>query len=429
MQAQKLNEWYKDPLEDDILLNRNAILIIHGIGEQFPLQTLGQFSQTFIKALNHQYKPDKKYPYRFIHRQASFELPDERELWLENYVSLEAKEGLPVFDIYEYYWAHKMTGQATIKDVVDWLLKASKNAKEFYKKRNKDPDCKKDIIKRQETEATLRNLFETNGEFHSNGYLQLFGKIGPLSRFLYFQFEQSILRRIPIVYSIYKYLKAKLEDKIVKYIGDAVVYTTTDRKMRHYDVRKEIIYDARQFIELLIKNPKYKSVFVAGHSLGSLIAYDVLTRIHKRPIPDAEKDQWDGVYKKIEGLFTFGSPLDKINLFFRELKKEDEELRIQMTKNIYNFKKEKRGADLVEDLTVKNLGDDEGNDVPWLNIYDGNDPVSGHLDLFKVDKQLNLKMKEDYGIAHIKYWEAEELYKHFLDFFNEKIVNSSAKSN
>ena len=421
MKVQKVDQFYEKPLEDNILLSRNAVIVIHGIGEQFPLQTLDNFSQTFKKALNNFYKP-KGCDYRFIHRQANFELPAERELWIENYISIEAGPDYPVFDVYEYYWAHQMTDQATIDDVIKWLNKASKNASRRYS----NGTIKENIEERRDKdqEPTVKKFYDSNNEFVSDCFIRSIG-LGTIIWFLIRALETTLLSRVPFFYNLYKFLKAKAEETIVKYIGDAVVYTTTDRKMRHYDVRKKIIYDARLFIELLLKNPKYNAVFIAGHSLGSVIAYDVLARIQKRPIKEDKADdaeKWQAAYNKIKGLFTFGSPLDKINLYFNQLKEESEILRIQMTENIYSFKKSssKKGNsenEIMEDQTIENI-----KDVPWLNIYDGNDPISDRLYLFNVDRQINLEMKEKYGIAHTKYWEDERVYKYFLEKFDEERV-------
>lgn len=33
---------------------------------------------------------------------------------------------------YEYYWAYKMEGKITFKEIVDWLIKTSDGARTFY---------------------------------------------------------------------------------------------------------------------------------------------------------------------------------------------------------------------------------------------------------------------------------------------------------
>ena len=58
-----------------------------------------------------------------------------------------------------------------------------------------------------------------------------------------------------------------------------------------------------------------KKIIIVGHSLGSVIAFDTLNRITHAANIDQEK--WRSV-GKIEGLITFGSPLDKLAFSFRE---------------------------------------------------------------------------------------------------------------
>lgn len=59
----------------------------------------------------------------------------------------------------------------------------------------------------------------------------------------------------------------------------------------------------------------YDQVILAGHSLGSVVAYDALDRLSN----DLNTGNWrfpKDKRERLPGLVTFGSPLDKIALFF-----------------------------------------------------------------------------------------------------------------
>lgn len=71
----------------------------------------------------------------------------------------------------------------------------------------------------------------------------------------------------------------------------------------------------------------------------------------------------------------------------------------------------------MEDETIENL-----ISVVWINFLDGNDPISGFLDLYEVDKQILLKMKAPFGIAHIKYWEEYDMYKSIIEYFDNLFI-------
>jgi hypothetical protein len=95
---------------------RQAVLLIHGIGEQRPMDTLRDFVAAFLKHGTYHSKPDTL--------SDSFEL---RRLKLRKLVSERPDEksvnaDWPETDFYEYYWAHQMYG-TTVSHVTSWLLR------------------------------------------------------------------------------------------------------------------------------------------------------------------------------------------------------------------------------------------------------------------------------------------------------------------
>lgn len=307
-----------------------------------------------------------------------------------------------------------MTRQVTIKDIVQWMKDISSYARKYY---GENP--KKDFEKKCKEEPHLRNLFEPSGQFHKSGYLRL---MGPGVRLLLFGLrilESSAFRSWPLIQWAFNLLMAKAKKVFINYIGDVVAYTSTDRKAYLFNVRQSILRNSRLMLESILENREYGSVIIASHSLGTVVGYDTLNRIHKLP----KKEKY---FDKIKGFITFGSPLDKIAFYFREHIAEDARIRLQMINNLHSFKKVEMkypGIDIdasdhqkVVDNTSNNL-----ENVKWINFFDSNDPVSGNLDLFKVEKNHKLDMDKPFGVSHLEYWEHPAMYEEILDFFSSEL--------
>ena len=78
-------------------INRQAIVIIHGIGEQRPLGTLKSFVRSFRDASTFYSKPERMTS-SFEARRIKLRRLDDGTDWIET-------------DFYEYYWAHLMFGE------------------------------------------------------------------------------------------------------------------------------------------------------------------------------------------------------------------------------------------------------------------------------------------------------------------------------
>ena len=115
-------------------------------------------------------------------------------------------------------------------------------------------------------------------------------------------------------------------------------------------------------------------VVLVGHSLGSVIAFDVMQELRKE----------QGDECKIRALVTLGSPLGWVT----ELKVADGE---------------------INDEEIR-------TDIPWFNIYHANDPVSLMTGLSEC-RFLNVKncqpivSRDKYIKAHVVYWNRPEVAK------------------
>ena len=121
---------------------------------------------------------------------------------------------------------------------------------------------------------------------------------------------------------------------LVEFGGDVAAYLSPYKVSIFEEIRHAIqergrqvarfIYSARESGALL-----YDDVFVIGHSLGSVLAYDTLNDAIKR---DTHENGWgpagpSGGYRVVDRtslLLTFGSPLDKTAFVFRTQKMERE---------------------------------------------------------------------------------------------------------
>lgn len=191
------------------------------------------------------------------------------------------------------------------------------------------------------------------------------------------------------------------------------IYTTTDVKSKHYDIRKTILDDSVDKVKALIDDKNYDEIVLVGHSLGSVIAFDTLNRVNHAMNAD---DKIKALANKIKGFVTFGSPLDKIAFFFREHTKEDQYIRRQILAHFHGFKS--LNLNLQEnEIVVENPIKPYLDHVRWVNFWDPKDPVSGQLDFYKDVINVQYAMGEKYGFSHIKYWDYEKMYVDICDQF------------
>jgi hypothetical protein len=403
---------------------RTAFLVIHGIGEQNPFETLDAFVRGFFRVLNEIY-PNKiiiKHYTKPRFKDSEFilekdEFKDKLKLksgeleWVENFISLvNVDQAESPIDFYEYYWAYRMEGVIAFPELIDWLIKTSDGARKFYAKNE-------DIVKEYEEKGD--NAFR-KGKFKSRWYLK---HLGWFMRLVTSPIFFKPISKIPYVGSIFKFLSpvaqiflSKAKKLFVDYMGDVAIYTTTDVKSKHYNVRKSILDDSLKEVKTLIDDERYKKIVIAGHSLGSVIAFDTLNRVNHAF--NIQPEEWRYA-RKIEGLITFGSPLDKIAFFFREHTQKEQYIRRQILAHFHCFKSRKlslEGNEVEIDNPIERLLDD----IKWINFWDEKDPVSGHLDFYIVDDNIPLAMKEKYGVAHNAYWDNEKndgMYAKICEYF------------
>ena len=240
----------------------------------------------------------------------------------------------------------------------------------------------------------------------------------------------SALLKTSTLYPVAAILVALLLRRVlVDYVADIAVYCTAAAKSAHYVTREAILKSSTRALGELLMNMSWNfdQVIVAGHSLGSVIAYDTINKmlskvwatpdpIGKGPQPPLDVDKLD----KLKGLVTFGSPLDKVYYFFREHVTSSQAIRAQILSFLHSYRRRRSGRQYgdmkftygpppprldTEPFEFPLLG----GDFLWLNAWARMDPVSGDLRFYKIDHELP-RPYFFWGLAHLRYWSDLKFY-------------------
>lgn len=197
---------------------------------------------------------------------------------------------------------------------------------------------------------------------------------------------------------------------LIEYMGDVAAYLSA-HKMSKFDELRDNIRTAVEHVMTAVYRARiadnaplsYDKVIVVGHSLGSVISYDVLNRML---VNDPNLD----VQERTKLLLTFGSPLDKSAFLFR-VKGGTDELREAAAAN---------WQPMIQDYSFR--------PERWINLYSWMDIISGRLRFYDdpegqgnsrnvrnlYDRQAILPLA-----AHTEYW-GNDL---FADILYENIVS------
>jgi len=415
-----------------------AIVVMHGIGNQMPLETLDQFGRGLIAEYAKQFPGEMS-----IHHCVITKDSNDAEPWFDNVVRLKKKNSEHYIDLYEYYWANYTEDKASWTDISQWLNGVVKGAKNFY-------EDQKLLGKTFKDESIF---FDSDGNFKPFKY-RFF--IGVVSKFfivtnLLITFFLKLVSYIPIIGEIaasllQSFVKKSL-NKFVNVLGDISVYNVVDPKSKMYSVRRQILDGAVKSIKFLVEktnNDKrtYPSVLVAGHSLGTQISFDAINKLNlllNQGLIDGYdnegrcvKEQKDfGISKisdQLKGYITFGSPLDKIVFFLREKTPPEQIVRQQLLEAYHCFKQLKWNANKIEtdylklEMCLKRYLDD----IPWRNYYDDKDYVSGRLDYYGELVNINCHFSADsaFSFTHSDYWNECLMYRDIIiNFLNPRETN------
>ena len=234
--------------------NKQAVILIHGIGEQRPMDTL----RGFVKAV---WETDKA-----IHHPHAglgiFSKPDEisESFELRRLTTTKNKKNVRT-DFYEYYWAHLMEGNE-ISHVVLWLRRIL-----FRMPWN----LPKPLIG-----IWFFIVFAIAGAGYYI-YQQALGKGAITSGGEILLSMLLLLVLLPIFKWVIEHI-----------VGDAARYL--DSSPKNIKSREEIRAKGVEILKKMHDCGKYDRIIMVGHSLGTVIAYDILTHAWPQYNQDIPKD-------------------------------------------------------------------------------------------------------------------------------------------
>lgn len=166
---------------------------------------------------------------------------------------------------------------------------------------------------------------------------------------------------------------------IIEYVGDVAAYISPYKDSKFDEIRQKIqnvgltvgkvIYG---FGSPLATVPRYGKIVVAGHSLGSVLAYDTLNALINQDNVSAPADQ-RGVVARTRALVTFGSPLDKTAFIFRMQARNDQDwIREQLAASAQPL--------IVSYAQYRPTVPPPG--FEWVNIWSEMDIISGELNYY-----------------------------------------------
>lgn len=173
---------------------------------------------------------------------------------------------------------------------------------------------------------------------------------------------------------------------LIEFVGDVAAYIAAHTVSKFWELRQQIwqtaMKVARAVYRAKINTPAagndsflYNKVVVVGHSLGSVIAYDVLNGLL---LEDGFSRQPLHIAARTRMFLTFGSPLDKTAFLFK-------------TQRDMNSPVRTVGAAAVQPM-VQNYSN---RPADWVNLWSPSDPISGNLDFYDPPTLENAKEEAD----------------------------------
>ncbi|MDD4881935.1 MAG: hypothetical protein PHX10_10190, partial [Gallionellaceae bacterium] len=224
---------------------RQAVIVVHGIGEQRPGQLLRQFvTNVFDRAAG----------------EVHFVKPDYVASLLEMHMAtVPRNDGTrPTTDVYELYWAH-LIRDTTVAQVYGWMFRLMASC---------DDKIPRTLIRLvwglRATIVVALLVFAWLMTQDVSAWLTGLG-LGSLAA-------------LPALAATA--LKVFRDQFIVGYAGDAARYL--EPRPENIARRQEIREAGAQLLDALHDKGRYARIIVYGHSLGSVIAYDILSHAWTR---------------------------------------------------------------------------------------------------------------------------------------------------
>ncbi len=228
---------------------RQAVVVIHGMGEQKAMDFLRGFIDAAVprpqgEGVRYRSKPDRM--------SESFEV---RRL------SAPGTRSRPITDFYEYYWAHHMTGnkvvhlRALVRSVFwRWPWAVSGSLRLFWFLGWAAAVTVGVLVVRAWRAGLVDDMEGVTDVLLSLGVAGLLGQVVRLV------------------------MRSRVLGFAVSYFGDVARYL--DRAPENVEVRQKIRTELAALLRRIHESGEYDRIVVVGHSLGSVIAYDVLSFLY-----------------------------------------------------------------------------------------------------------------------------------------------------
>jgi hypothetical protein len=213
-----------------------AVVIIHGIGEQHPMETVRAFADAVLP------EPEQGGEKYFVRPDALSESFELRKL---------QNRSQPRTHFFEYYWAYKVEG-TKIGHILPWLKQL------LFRKPNKVP-------------GQMLSLWAVS-------WLLIALTLIALGLDVFSPLKQLIPQLPPFVLSLGSAVLFSVFNLVFYlYIGDAARYLSPTPD--NIKLRQAIRADGIQLLRKIHESGDYERVIVVGHSLGSVVAYDILKHL------------------------------------------------------------------------------------------------------------------------------------------------------
>jgi hypothetical protein len=214
---------------------RQAVVVIHGIGEQQPMGTIRSFVDAVLPA-------EGDIPAYFSKPDRLSELFELRRLQATGSRT----------DFYEYYWAYNIEG-TKLWSVLLWMLRL------MLRSPNDVPHGVKVIW--WLSWALLASFL----------ILLAHGALGPVGKSIKDAGPFTLFGAL-----IFVSLSA-IQFTLISYVGDAARYLSP--RPININLRQKIRSQGVQLLRALHVSGKYDRIIIVGHSLGSVIGYDIINRL------------------------------------------------------------------------------------------------------------------------------------------------------
>jgi len=250
-------------------VRRQAVVLIHGIGEQRPMETLRSFVDAFFAFGSYHSKPDT------ISNSYEMRRIKIRRAPVSQTCPFGTNQDWPESDFYEYYWAHQMYG-TRLTHITSWLQRTMfSGARAAFNGTLRDP-AYHPRLKGLLLLAWLVAIAVVAGvallAIYRPGVAAVTGASALGALALWKTFVAPLLRSV-----------------LTDVVGDAARYldVSPQNVARRYDILRGGIDMLRKLHEQHDESDepeekdrrilyRYSRIVLVGHSLGSLIAYDIL---------------------------------------------------------------------------------------------------------------------------------------------------------